>query len=302
MARPAMAALPGARVGHWTGPGGKSGVTAIVFDTLSPASVWVAGGAPGTQETELLDPSRLVPGVDAIIFSGGSAFGLAAADGARRFLKERGRGFAAGDFRVPIVPSAVIFDLSVSGGETIPGEREGYAAMDDAERGGPPRMGRVGAGAGATAGKYLGVTRAAPGGVGLWVEQVEGISVGALAVVNSYGAVVDSRTGSIAAGPRDESGAFVDYFNSAPQLPRFGGATTLCAVVTNARLDKAAARHVAVMAHGGVARATRPSHTPYDGDAVFAVSTGDGEMELARVGAYAARAVERAILAAVTSG
>lgn len=290
--------VPGVRVGHYTDNASRTGVTAVIFGKSSIASVHVAGGAPGSQETDLLDPSCIVGGVDAIVLTGGSAFGLSTAGGARKYLEERGRGFPVGPHRVPIVPAAVIFDLS-EGEPAKPGPEEGYKACVDSEK--PSRdEGFVGAGTGATVGKYMGIENRARGGLASRSVIAEyGVSIGALMVVNSYGAIVDSSTGQIIAGPRSGDGDFVSYFD-APAIPPGFGSTAIGVVVTDCLLTKADAKRVAVMAHDGLARAVNPCHTPYDGDMIFVVSTGDKRMETARLGAWAARLVEACVVASIT--
>lgn len=290
--------VPGVRVGHYTDTIARTGVTAALFGKSSIASVHVAGGAPGSQETDLLDPSCVAGGVDAIILTGGSAFGLSTAGGARKYLEERGRGFPVGPHRVPIVPAAVIFDLS-EGEPVRPGPDEGYKACVDSEK--PSRdEGFVGAGTGATVGKYMGIENRARGGLASRSVIVEdGVSIGALMVVNSYGAVVNPSTGRIIAGPKNANGDFVSYFD-APTVPPAFGNTAIGVVVTDCLLTKADAKRVAVMAHDGLARAVVPCHTPYDGDMIFVVSTGDKRMETARLGAWAARIVEACVVGAVT--
>jgi len=292
--------VPGVRVGRYTDNVARTGVTAVIFGKSSIASVHVAGGAPGSQETDLLDPSCVVGGVDAIMLTGGSAFGLSAAAGVRKYLEERGRGFTVGPHRVPIVPAAVIFDLS-EGQPVKPGPEEGYKACVDSEK--PSRdEGFVGAGTGATVGKYMGIENRARGGLASRsVIAEDGVSIGALMVVNSYGAVLDSSTGRIIAGPKDGRGDFVSYFDAPPIQPGFGS-TAIGVVVTDCLLTKADAKRVAVMAHDGLARAVIPCHTPYDGDMIFVVSTGERHMEIARIGAWAARLVEACVVGAVRGG
>ena len=292
-----LSQVPSVAVGHYTHPQRPTGCTAIVFGRSCVASVHVGGGAPGTQETDLLRPGMLVGNVDAIMLSGGSAFGLDTAGGARRYLAQRGRGFNAGGYAVPIVPAAVIFDLPSSGGEGMPGVEEGFLACQASEKQ-DPQEGAVGAGAGATVGKYLGRGQGAPGGLASRMITEAGVAIGALVVANCYGSVWDPLTNAMAAGPRGDDGKPVDYLQTQSIQPVFG-ATALAVVATDAMLDQAQAQRVAMMAHDGWARCVRPSHTPYDGDVVFVVSTGEKKMELARLGALAAWLVERTTLAAV---
>ncbi len=292
--------VPGVSVGHWSNHNAQTGCTAILFDQLSTASVHVAGGAPGASETDLLDPSALVRGVNAILLSGGSAFGLATGDGARRYLEEQGKGFQAGDHIVPIAPVAVIYDLAVGASDVRPGPQEGYLACKNADKKSVGDEGRIGAGTGATVAKYLGPTKSSPGGLASRSVIEEGVSVGALMVANCFGAVTDRFNGNCVAVARDENGSPVHYLDKPVQPPGFG-ATVIGVVVTDAQLTKAEAKRIAIMAHDGIARAVEPSHTPYDGDMIFVVSTGDKRADTVRVGAWAALLVERSILSAASS-
>ncbi|MBI5816583.1 MAG: P1 family peptidase [Nitrospinae bacterium] len=290
--------MPGVRIGHWSSETCATGCTAVVFEKSSPASVHVAGGAPGSQETDLLEPSRLVAGVDAIVLTGGSAFGLAAAAGARRYLEEKGRGFSAGGIKVPIVPAAVIFDLVEGSGGKRPGPDEGYAACVASERQ-DFRDGRIGAGTGATVGKYMGLDKRSPGGLACrMVTMEDGVTAGAVMVVNCYGAVTDPQSGKIIAGPRDEKGGFIPYLGSSAPSPDFGN-TVIGVVFTDAALTKAELQRTAVMAHDGIARAVNPSHTPYDGDMIFAVSVGERKGDVCRIGAWFSKLVEECVAGAV---
>jgi len=297
--------VPGVRVGHWTDAAARTGCTVILFPPPGAvAGVEVRGAAPATRETDLLRPGNLVERVHAICLTGGSAFGLGAADGVMRYLRERGVGFAAGRHRVPIVPTAAIFDLGVGEVGAVPGPDQGYAACLDAERGEPPAEGPVGAGAGATVGKLLGPERSCRGGVGTAAVRLpDGPTVGALAVANALGDVVD-RAGRVVAGARDEAGGFVDAWRALlegrSRRPAFGN-TTLGVVVTDAALDRTRCRRLAEVAQDALALAIRPAHTLYDGDAVFAVSVGEAEAEPTALGAAAVEALRAAIERAVVS-
>jgi L-aminopeptidase/D-esterase-like protein len=279
------------RVGHVTRDG--TGVTVMLFPAGSVGSGEVRGGAPATREVDLLDPVRTVARVDAIVFAGGSAFGLAAADGVMRFLAERGQGFATATGPVPIVPTACIFDLPQASGPP-PGPDDGYAAAvaAAAAQDGHLETGRVGAGAGATVGKWRGRDGAVAGGVGSALTTIDGFRVGALAVVNALGDVIDAD-GSILAGSTAAAG--VPGFPTPAHFEEGRANTTLVAVVTDAALDKVACQLIAQSAHDGMARALRPAHTRFDGDIAIAVATAT-----ATVGAVAAGApnVDRLQLAA----
>jgi L-aminopeptidase/D-esterase-like protein len=294
--------VAGIRVGHWTDPEARTGCTVVLLpEDGAVAGVDVRGPAPGTRETDLLAPGRLVERVHAICLCGGSAFGLAAADGVLRFLSERGVGLPVGPARVPLVPAAVIFDLNV-GSVAGPGPDAGYAASEAADM--TPAEGRVGAGTGATVAKSLGPDRARPGGVGTAsVRLPSGALVGALAVVNAIGDVY-GRDGSVLAGPEGETAGtwrlILETGRSQP--PPAGSSTTIAVVATDARLDKAGCRRLAEVAHDGLALAVRPAHTPYDGDTIFAVSTGEAEADPVSLGVAAAEAMWRAIERAVSGG
>ncbi len=296
--------VPGIRAGHYTYPGAPTGCTVVIADGGAVGGVDTRGGAPGTVETDLLDPVNTVQRVNAVVLSGGSAFGLAARDGVMRYLEERGEGYpVGGGLVVPIVPGAIIFDLRVAGG-VRPGPDCGYEAASGASTGAVPE-GNVGAGAGATVGKLRGMASAMKGGVGTASITLEsGLVVGAIVVVNSVGDVIDPATGSVIAGVRGPGGELLDarrlLRGEVPSQPPAGN-TTIGVVATSARLTKAQATRVAQMAHDGLARAIYPVHTPSDGDTVFALATGvleDG-FDVGQVGALAAEAMADAIVRAV---
>lgn len=302
----AITDVPGIRVGHWTDAEARTGCTVVLLpDEGAVAGVDVRGPAPGTRETDLLQPGRLVERVHAICLCGGSAFGLGVADGVMRFLRERDVGLPVGPVRVPLVPAAVLFDLG-TGAAAWPGPDEGYAACQAASAE-PPAEGRVGAGTGATVGKLLGPDRSSPGGVGTAsVRLPSGAVVGAVAVANALGDVY-GRDGRLVAGARAENGLLVASWqrllDSGPASPpRAGTSTTIAVVATDARLDKAGCRRLAEAAQDGLALAVRPAHTLYDGDAVFAVSAGEAEADPISLGVAAAEAMWRAIERAVTGG
>ena len=300
--------IDGLRIGHWTGD--TTGVTVIVAPAGTIGSGEVRGGAPATREMALLEPTRTVARVDAVVLTGGSAFGLAAADGVMHFLAERGQGFVTAAGPVPIVPAAAIFDLIDSHGAT-PTADDGYAAAVAALAGGPIARGRVGAGRSATVGKWRGREYAVAGGFGLATADVAGVAVLAVAVVNAVGDVVGAD-GRVLAGSTAPTGG------AAFPSGVFGeerGNTTLVVVATDARLDKVGCHLVAQSAHDGLARSLRPAHTRYDGDLVVALATGttsasepadasgaaDAAVLLDRVRIAAADATEGAIRDAVAA-
>jgi L-aminopeptidase/D-esterase-like protein len=305
---PGLTAVPGLEVGHDTLPERPTGCTVVLARRGAVAGVDVRGGAPGTRETDLLDPSNTVQKVHAVVLSGGSAFGLEAAAGVVRSLEEQGIGFDVGVAKVPIVPAAVLFDLTVGGRPEIrPNAESGYRAAR-AARSGPVAEGSVGAGAGATVGKIAGLARAMKGGLGsASIALPDGLVVAALVAVNAVGDVVDPASGRVIAGVRTEDGrALADARRLLRKggfepLARPGENTTIGVVATNASLDKARARKLAQMAHDGFARSLAPAHTPLDGDTIFALATGEtpGEPDMTRIGALAAEVVAEAIVRAV---
>ncbi len=298
--------LPGVRIGHWHDPVGVTGCTVLLPARGDMgASVAVRGGAPGTRETDLLAPEATVQDIHALLLTGGSAFGLDAAGGVMAYLRERGAGFPTPVARVPIVPAAVIFDLDSGSPDVWPDATAGYAACV-AARADEAREGTVGAGYGACVGRALGPSGRMKGGLGLASDALpDGAHVGALAVVNAVGDVLDER-GEILAGTRRD-GRFADsaaLLREGDGRPQPLSNTTLVAVATDARLDKTALHRLASLAHDGLARAISPAHTAYDGDTVFALSTGDraASPDADAIGALAveltAAAIRRAVRAA----
>ena len=302
-----LTAIDGLKVGHHTLSERPTGCTVVLAEAGATAAVDVRGSAPGTRETALLDPTNTVQQVHAIVLAGGSAFGLAAAQGAMRYLEERGVGYETHAARVPIVPAAILYDLGIGGDAAIrPTADCGYRAARSASDA-PVAEGSIGAGAGATVGKLAGPGRSMKGGIGTaLIELPGGIRVAALMAVNAVGDIVDPDTGAIVAGARTPDGL---GFADARKILRGAGAsgaggrenTTIGVVATNATLDKAQLTLLARMAHDGLARAVRPAHTPADGDAIFAVATGAGgsEVSLLQLGAAAADATADAIVRGV---
>jgi L-aminopeptidase/D-esterase-like protein len=317
-----LTAVAGIKVGHHTLTERPTGCTVILTETGAVASVDVRGGAPGTRETDLLNPVNHVQQVNAIVLAGGSAFGLDAASGVVRYLEERGFGYDAGVAKVPIVPAAILFDLPFGGKPKVrPTAECGYAAALAASDG-PVAEGSIGAGAGATVGKMGGPTRSMKSGIGTAsITMPDGLVVAALVAVNAVGDIIDPATGKVVAGVRAADGkGFADArillrsgaFARRPpgpggpppadEAPRPGQNTTIGVVATNAVLTKVEALKVAQMAHDGFARAISPVHTPADGDTIFAVATGTraGEANVGLIGALAAEAMADAIVRAAT--
>jgi len=284
--------IPGILVGHDTYPVAATGCTVVLTPQGAVAAVDVRGGAPGTRETDLLRPENLVAEIHGLVFAGGSAFGLAAADGVMRWLYERGAGFDTGSMRVPIVPAAVLYDLALGRSDVWPDAAAGHRACEAASTD-PVPEGRVGAGTGATVAKLYGSQGARPGGLGSTALALPGGGwVAALVVVNAFGEIVDPADGRtvVAAKPGQRSG----------DGPFPGRNTTIGVVATDLALTKAQCLRVAQMAHDGLARAIRPSHTLYDGDTLFALSLGrDAPGDPQTIGIFAAEAASQAVLRAV---
>lgn len=307
-----ITAVDGIELGHHTLSERPTGCTVVLAGDGAVGGVDVRGGAPGSRETALLDPVNSVASVNAVVLSGGSAFGLSTADGVMRYLAEEDVGYRVGDKVIPIVVGAILYDLGLEGDlEVRPGPECGYAAASGASDG-PAAEGSVGAGAGATVGKMRGMDRAVKGGFGTASITLEsGLTVAAAVAVNAVGDIVDPATGEVVAGARTEDGTgFVDIRRVLREgggdardedVPAVGGNTTLGVVATNAPLTKAQATKVAQMAQDGLARAVYPAHTPRDGDTVFSLATGrwDGEPDVTLIGALAADVTAEAILRAV---
>jgi L-aminopeptidase/D-esterase-like protein len=303
--------VPGLRAGHFTLAERLTGCSVVLAPDGAVGAVDVRGAAPGTRETDLLDPANLVDKVHAVLLSGGSAFGLDAATGVVRWLEEQGIGFETGYGRVPIVPAAVLFDLPVvregDNPTARPNAQAGYAACEAASTA-PPAAGNVGAGAGACVGKLFGLDRCMKGGIGNASVRVGPWVVGALVACNAVGDVIDPATGQILAGARTADGqnlldtqrAFLQGEHGNRPLP--GTNTTIGVVATNATLTKAQAKRLAMSAHDGLARSIRPAHTTLDGDTLFALATGTeaGAVDLMLLTVMAAEATALATVDAIS--
>ena len=282
----------GVLVGHWTDEAARTGCTVVVFPEGTTASGEIRGGAPATREFALLAPERTVSRVDAVVLSGGSAFGLAATDGVMQWCEEQGRGFETRAGRVPIVIGLSLYDLAEGDGSVRPGPEAGYAAAQAAHEG-HPALGRLGAGTGATMNKWRGAEDREPGGLGGALLQVDDVLVGALVAVNASGAINDGTVvDSLVAGTYEHQPADPFADGDDPQAPTN---TTIGVVVTNAALDKLDCFRVARSGHGGMARALLPAHTAGDGDALVVGATGQVEADFGLVRLMAAAAVETAI-------
>ncbi len=307
--------IPGIEVGHAQNDEALTGCTVVICRKGATAGVDVRGGAPGTRETDLLNPVNLVEKVHAVMLAGGSAFGLDAASGAMRFLDEHKIGFSTGPVRVPIVPSAILYDLGVGRADIRPDAEMGYQACVNASNGAVIE-GNAGAGTGASVGKILGPKQAMKSGVGSASRLVgSGLIVGALVAVNAFGDVVDPKSGEIIAGVRSTKAGPLQvgaqgYFADTMQLMKsFLGKTVLSfatrantvigVVAANVSLTKTEMTKVAQMAQDGVARAIRPAHSMLDGDTIFALATGGSKADVSTVGAFAAEVLSDAVVRAV---
>lgn len=298
--------IPGVFAGHSTNEEAGTGCTVIVCPSGATGAVDVRGGAPATRETDLLRPEETVQTLNAVVLSGGSAFGLAASCGVAEELERRGVGLDVGVGVVPIVSGACVFDLTCGSADVRPGAADGAAAAATAldQPGVPLARGNVGAGTGCTVGKLAGPTRAMKSGLGEDVEQAGELVCGAVAAVNACGDVVDPETGTPIAGMLAPDGTNLASTTEAllalqarMPLPRTN--TTVSCVITNARLTKAEATKVAQMAADAYAHAIRPTHSTNDGDTIFVMATGEVKAMVDVVGALATRALERAIVDAV---
>ncbi len=278
--------VPGVLVGHWTDAEARTGCTVVLLPEGTTASAEVRGGAPASRELDLLAPERTVDRIDAVLLTGGSAFGLAAADGVMHWLEERGRGVSTPAGPVPIVPALGVFDLAVGRADVRPGPVEGRAACEAAS-GGPVAHGPVGAGTGATTGKWRGRDHAVAAGLGGATVRAGDLVVAALVVVNAYGDVDGDGRGldGIEAVAAEVAGAVPPPITN----------TTIGLVATNARLDKVGCLLVAQGGHDGLARSLVPAHTRFDGDALVACATGAVDAPLDQVRLLAVAAVERAV-------
>jgi L-aminopeptidase/D-esterase-like protein len=300
-----LTAVDGVKVGHYTLSERPTGCTVVLVEAGAVAGVDVRGSAPGTRETDLLDPVNTVEQVHAIVLSGGSAFGLDVATGVVRYLEERGIGFDARVAKVPIVPAAILFDLGVGDPKIRPSADCGYRAASAATTG-AVQEGNVGAGAGATVGKLGGFSRAMKAGIGTAaITLSDGLTVAALVVVNAAGDIINPSNGQVVSGTRTTDGQRLADIrtlvrNGTLQSMRAGQNTTLGVVATNARLTKAQVTKIAQMAQDGFARSISPAHTPVDGDTIFAIATGasQAKVDLLTIGALAAEVMADAIVRA----
>jgi L-aminopeptidase/D-esterase-like protein len=308
--------VDGIKVGHQQNLGALTGCTVILAEKGAVGGVDQRGGAPGTRETDLLHPLHMVDKVHAILLTGGSAFGLDAATGVMKYLEQHGKGFNSGPALVPIVPGAVLFDLSIGDPNIRPDAEMGYQACENATDG-VFSQGNFGAGTGATVGKILGMKQGMKSGIGSASMDIGGgVIVGAIVAVNAFGDVIDPTTRQILAGARPlHAGPFViggknQFANTLEMMKSFTGRTimgfasaasntVIGVVATNASLNKDEINKVSQMSHNGLALSIRPAHTMFDGDTIFALSTGKLKADVNIVGAFAAEVMAQAVINAV---
>ena len=310
----AITDVHGIEVGHAQNDEALTGCTVILCRKGAVAGVDVRGGAPGTRETDLLNPVNLVEKIHAISLAGGSAFGLDVASGVMQYLEEHKIGFNTDDARVPIVPSAILYDLNIGQADIRPDAAMGYKAAASASSA-PPSEGNVGAGTGASVGKIFGAKLSMKSGEGTASMDIGGgVIVGALVAVNAWGDVIDPQSNEIIAGLRSGKVGPLrvggkEYFADTLSMMKITAGrnlklatrsnTVIGVVATNAKLTKVQATKVAQMAQDGLARAIRPAHTMLDGDTIFALSTGTRKADVTSVGAFAAEVMAQAIIRAV---
>ncbi len=297
--------VPGVKVGQVQNEEALTGCTVIVLEKGSACGVDVRGSAPGTRETDLLNPINSVQEVNAVVLTGGSAYGLDAASGVMRYMEEQGKGYNVGVGVVPIIPAAVIFDLSIGSAKIRPDQQMGYEAARLASKQ-PVQQGNVGVGTGATVGKMAGMKRAMKGGLGTASRRLpNGLVVGAIVAVNAVGEVRLPSTGEILAGARGEDGNIRDSLSwmidaATPPVPA-GTNTTIAVVASNANLNKVQANKVAQMAHNGLAKTIHPVHTMSDGDTIFAIATGGVDASVNLVGTLSVEVLAEAVVNAILS-
>jgi len=296
--------IKGIKIGHAQDLNAVTGCTVVIGEEGVTAGVDVRGGAPGTRETDLLDPVNFVEQIHAVVMTGGSSFGLDSASGVMQYLEEKCVGFDAFVTRIPIVCGAVLFDLTIGDHKIRPDKEMGYQAClnaNDTEC----AEGSVGAGTGATVGKILGMERCMKSGLGTYCIQTGDLKIGAIVAVNCLGDVIDPKTGETLAGVLDENKK--RFLNTEEIMIKkfsgkkieFSGNTTIGVIVTNAKLTKSQINKVASMAHNGYGRTMRPAHTMFDGDTIFAVTTGRVDTDVSVAGLLAARIMEQAVVRAV---
>lgn len=297
--------IQGLRIGNAEDRDAGTGVTVLLFDQGATVGIDISGGGPASRETPLAEPLTADNPVNAVVLSGGSAFGLAAGDGVMRYLEEHGTGYDTGFAKVPLVCQSSLYDLGVGSAQVRPDAQMGYAACVNAEKN-QPLSGKWGAGCGATVGKLYGMDRASESGLGIYAVQVGKLQMAAVVAVNALGDIYDPKTGRMVAGLRTEDG--LEYADTCQEIYKisrrtdmFTGNTTIAAIVTNGRFHKAEMSKIASMARCAYARCIKPVGTMADGDSIYAASVGDVEADINMAGTLAAEVLEQAILKAVKS-
>ncbi|SHI60666.1 L-aminopeptidase/D-esterase [Clostridium cavendishii DSM 21758] len=299
--------IEGFKLGHASDFEAGTGCTVVICEEGASAGVEVRGGAPGTRETDLLNPMEMVEKIHGVVLSGGSAFGLDASSGVMEYLEEHNIGFDVGITKVPIVCQAVLFDLTCGNPKIRPNKEMGYLACKNSELYSDNINGNIGCGTGATIGKFLGAEKSMKGGFGSYAIQVGNLKIGAIVGVNCLGDIIDPNTNKIIAGAlKEDNSGFIDTEETMISLYDkknnvFKGNTTIGTILTNANLTKAQANKIASMAHNGFGRTMRPAHTMFDGDTIFTMSTNKIDADINVVGLLSARVMEKAILNGVKS-
>jgi L-aminopeptidase/D-esterase-like protein len=292
----AITDVRGILVGHAQDERALTGCTVVLCRKGVVAGVDVRGGAPGTRETDLLNPVNIVEKVHAVVLAGGSSFGLEAATGVVRYLEEQKIGLDTRVAKIPIVPAAILYDLGLGQADVRPDAAMGYRAASSASSA-APAQGNVGAGTGASIGKMRGMKYASKSGIGTSSIDINGIIIAALVAVNAIGDVVDPKTGRLVAGM--QTGSSLDSMKTNQTRAAVKSNTVIGVIATNAKLTKAGATKVAQMAQDGLAQSIRPAHTMFDGDTIFALATGEQDADISMVGAFAAEVMAEAIVRAV---
>ncbi|MGL5067870.1 MAG: P1 family peptidase [Sarcina sp.] len=298
--------IEGFKLGHASNLEAGTGCSVIIAENGASAGVAVRGGAPGTRETDLLDPSELIQEIHGLVLAGGSAFGLDASSGVMEYLEEKNIGFDVTVTKVPIVCSAVLFDLACGNPKVRPNKEMGICACINSETYNDNLNGNIGCGTGATIGKFFGPTSAMKGGFGSYAIEVGDLKVGAIVGVNALGDIKDPTTGQIIAGALNENNEFINteetmFTMQSESKNAFKGNTTIGAIICNAKLSKAENKKIASMAHNAFARTIYPAHTMFDGDTIFSLSNGEKTYDISLIGSLATRVMEKAVLNAIKS-
>lgn len=291
--------IEGFKIGHEEDLAAATGCSVIICEKGAVSSVDVRGGAPGTRETDLLDPVNLVQKIHSVVLSGGSAFGLDASSGVMKYLEEKNIGFDVGFTKVPIVSSAVLFDLGIGSYKIRPDKEMGYRASLNSEKNIKYKDGNIGAGAGATLGKINGPSSSMKGGLGTYGLNINKLNIGAIVAVNPLGDIYEK--GNIIAGALGQGNSFINtekiiIEKNDENKNVFSGNTTIGVILTNGKIDKAQGKKIAAMAHNGYGRAIRPSHTMFDGDTIFVMSTNEVDCDISTLGTLASIVIEKAII------